>query len=271
MGENGCGKSTFMRHICQTMADNFRKNIRESYEAKGEEVPEEKLKLTLPQIGIAYKRQDCGPNLRKNRIVKAGATVLQFLHHRIGKMLHDRLFRLQVYQPLSMERIEKTEVRNLSGGQLQRLAIVICLGTSASLYLLDEPSAFLDCEQRAIVTKVMRQWLGNHPRRATCIVEHDLLMASTLFDRVITYSGTPGVACTAEAPRDLATGFNLFLERLDITLRRDPTNSRPRINKPESVLDREQKASKQYFVHQAADKLPSTKVVDSKKKGKDSK
>ncbi len=36
-------------------------------------------------------------------------------------------------------------------------------------------------------------------------------------------------------------GFNEFLKQLDVTFRRDPTNYRPRINKHDSVKDKEQK------------------------------
>ena len=46
------------------------------------------------------------------------------------------------------------QVRNLSGGELQRVAITLALGTPADIYLIDEPSAYLDSEQRIIAAKV---------------------------------------------------------------------------------------------------------------------
>ena len=58
---------------------------------------------------------------------------------------------------------------------------MLCLGTPADVYLLDEPSAFLDCEQRALVTKVMRSWIITHLGKAGFIIEHDILMASALY------------------------------------------------------------------------------------------
>ena len=72
-------------------------------------------------------------------------------------------------------------------------------------------------------------------------------MATYLADRVVVYEGRPGIECTATAPRGLLVGMNAFLETLGITFRRDPTNYRPRINKMNSVKDREQKASGQFF------------------------
>jgi ATP-binding cassette subfamily E protein 1 len=41
--------------------------------------------------------------------------------------------------------------------------------------------------------------------------------------------------------------MNRFLQNLEITFRRDPSNNRPRINKRGSVKDREQKASGNFF------------------------
>ena len=46
---------------------------------------------------------------------------------------------------------------------------------------------------------------------------------------------------------DVCAGMNLFLKNLDITFRRDPTNYRPRINKADSLKDREQKHAGSYY------------------------
>ena len=85
-------------------------------------------------------------------------------------------------------------------------------------------------------------------KKTAFIVEHDFIMATYLADRVIVYSGEPGIKCTAHAPKPLVDGMNQFLRQMEITFRRDPTNYRPRINKMLSVKDREQKELGQYFV-----------------------
>lgn len=127
-------------------------------------------------------------------------------------------------------------MQNLSGGELQRVALVIALAKPCDLYLIDEPSAYLDSEQRILAARVMKRWIMN-AKRAAFIVEHDFIMATYLADKVVVFSGQPAVHSQASAPESMSTGMNRFLELMDITFRRDPYNFRPRINKHHSVKD----------------------------------
>ena len=58
-------------------------------------------------------------------------------------------------RPLKIEALMDQEVQNLSGGELQRVAMTLCLGKPADVYLIDEPSAYLDSEQRLAAAKVI--------------------------------------------------------------------------------------------------------------------
>ncbi|XP_033111375.1 ATP-binding cassette sub-family E member 1-like [Anneissia japonica] len=137
-------------------------------------------------------------------------------------------------------------VQNLSGGELQRLALTLCLGKPADVYLIDEPSAYLDSEQRLVAAKVIKRFIL-HAKKTGFVVEHDFIMATYLADRVIVFDGIPSLKTTANTPQSLLNGMNQFLESLEITFRRDPTNYRPRINKLNSVKDAEQKKGGNYF------------------------
>merc|ERR1712151_779206 len=159
-------------------------------------------------------------------------------------------FQSDVVKPMLIEQIADHQVQTLSGGELQRVAIVLALGKPADIYLIDEPSAYLDVEQRVVAARVMKRFII-HAKKTAFIVEHDFIMATYLADRVIVYDGDPGVHCTASAPQTLLEGMNKFLKQLGITFRRDPANFRPRINKIDSIKDREQKESGRYFVLEA--------------------
>ena len=99
---------------------------------------------------------------------------------------------------MKIERLLDQEVQNLSGGELQRIAIILCLGKVADIYLIDEPSAYLDSEQRIIAAKVIKRFILSSKKTAF-IVEHDFIMATYLADRVIVYDGTPSVSSRANS------------------------------------------------------------------------
>merc|ERR550514_1971760 len=137
-------------------------------------------------------------------------------------MLHPQ-FQSDVAKPMLIDPIKDQSVQHLSGGELQRTALVLALGKPADIYLIDEPSAYLDVEQRVVAARVLKRYIL-HAKKTAFIVEHDFIMATYLADRVIVYDGEPGVHCTASAPMSLVEGMNKFLSILGVTFRRDPSN-----------------------------------------------
>jgi ATP-binding cassette subfamily E protein 1 len=219
LGENGTGKTTFIRMLAGTL---------EPDEGPG----------NIPQLHISYKPQKISP--------KSQGIVRQLLHEKIRDAYVHPQFVTDVMKPLRMDDIMEQEVQNLSGGELQRVALALCLGKPADVYLIDEPSAYLDSEQRLVAAKVIKRFIL-HAKKTGFVVEHDFIMATYLADRVIVFEGSPSIDTTAHTPQTLLAGMNRFLELLGITFRRDPNNFRPRINKNNSVKDTEQKKAGQYF------------------------
>lgn len=218
LGENGMGKSTFVGLIAGIIkADD------------GAEVTELSCSLKPQKILPKYK-----------------GTVRELFMSKIRSSFVDQSFVNDVIKPLNIEYTYDRPVQNLSGGELQRIAIILCLGKNANIYLLDEPAAFLDSDQRIAISKVIKKFIYLNNKIAF-IVEHDLIVGTYLADRVVVFEGEPGVCGTATAPMSLTDGMNVFLKNLDVTFRRDPTNLRPRVNKPNSAKDRAQKEANRYF------------------------
>jgi len=219
LGENGTGKTTFIRMMAGKLAPDG---------GSGE----------VPSLNISFKPQKISP--------KSQGTVRQLLHEKIRDAYVHPQFVADVMRPLRIDELIDQEVQNLSGGELQRVALALCLGKPADVYLIDEPSAYLDSEQRLVAAKVIKRFIL-HAKKTGFIVEHDFIMATYLADRVIVFEGEPSVKTIANTPQSLLGGMNKFLSQLEITFRRDPNNFRPRINKDRSVKDQEQKASGNYF------------------------
>jgi ATP-binding cassette subfamily E protein 1 len=138
------------------------------------------------------------------------------------------------------------EVNTLSGGELQRVAITACLAAEADMYLFDEPSAYLDSNQRMNAARTIRRMMEK-TGRSGMIVDHDIYFLDMVSDSMMVFGGEPGHHGIGEGPLDMRDGMNKFLSAVDITFRRDADTNRPRINKPDSRLDREQKSKGEYY------------------------
>ncbi len=152
----------------------------------------------------------------------------------------------EIADPLQLDAVMEQQLTDLSGGERQRVAIAACLSKDADLYLLDEPSAHLDVEQRVLATSAIRRYAENHDATAL-VIDHDIYMIDLLADRLLVFDGEPARSGHAAPPQGMREGMNEFLANLDITFRRDERTSRPRINKPDSQLDRKQKSAGEYY------------------------
>lgn len=177
-----------------------------------------------------------------------GGTVQELFYTNVGEDYQSNFFENEIKLPLNLEPLQNKLVDTLSGGELQRVAIAIALTKDADIYLIDEPSAYLDSNQRMEAAKTIRRVMEKAGTSAM-IVDHDVYFIDLVSDSIMVFAGEPSLKGIATGPFDMRTGMNSFLKNVDITFRRDPDSHRPRVNKPGSRLDREQKSSGEYFYY----------------------
>jgi ATP-binding cassette subfamily E protein 1 len=215
IGPNGIGKTTFVKILAGILKQD-----------KGE----------FNKVKVAYKPQ----------YLKPSGQLVGMLLKKADQMESILNFDAEVVGPLNLRELKMKRDNQLSGGELQRLAIALTLSQEADLYLFDEPSAFLDVEQRVGAAKVIRKAMEKKNTTAL-VVDHDLMLVDYLSDRLLVFLGEPGVNGKIFGPIKVKAGMNKFLKKVEITFRRDVDSKRPRANKLDSKLDREQKSKGEYY------------------------
>lgn len=173
-------------------------------------------------------------------------TVQELFWSELGEAFESQFFKAEIERPLEVLPLYNKTLSNLSGGEHQRVAIAVALTREADIYMLDEPSAYLDSNQRMNVAKTIRRVMEKGSTSAL-VVDHDIYFLDLISDSIIVFEGEGARYGSSSGPYDLRTGMNRFLKNVDITFRRDTDSKRPRINKTDSRLDREQKSSGEYY------------------------
>ena len=213
LGENGTGKTTFVKMLAGVLSPD-----------EGE---------VSGSATVSYKPQ----------YLQSDSEEL------VGTVLYEAFQKdyTQLVSPLQLDELRDRRLCDLSGGELQRVSICLCLSKEADLYLLDEPSAYLDVEQRLAIARLIHDTMILREKTAL-VVDHDLLFMDQIADQLMVFSGKPAVRGSVSGVLSMEDGMNSFLADLGITMRRDEQSRRPRINKQDSVKDREQReAGKLYY------------------------
>lgn len=218
LGPNGIGKTTFVKILA------------------GLEEADKKQKFG--ELMVSYKPQYIAPEYE--------GTVQELLMDIAKDAFTSSWYKTEILGPLKLNLLLDRRVMELSGGELQKVAIAACLSRKADLLLLDEPSAYLDVEERLNMARTIRRVIESRNVPAF-VVEHDVVTQDFVADRLMIFSGEPGLNGIANSPTSLRKGMNSFLKEMNVTFRRDSVTRRPRVNKENSKMDIFQKDLGEYY------------------------
>ena len=218
VGANALGKTTFMK-----MLSGLEKIDEGSIES---------------EVLISYKPQYLNQDI--------DGDVRSILYSANNGQFEGTLIEEQILNPLGLKKLYDKSVKGLSGGELQKVAVSLSLIRDADVYALDEPSAFLDIEDRISLAKFIQRLIKAKGKSAL-IIDHDIQLVDLVSDSLIIFNGTPGSDGIGSSPIGKEMGMNAFLKSLNITFRRDETTGRPRVNKEDGRLDRSQKKEGNYY------------------------
>jgi ATP-binding cassette subfamily E protein 1 len=164
LGPNGIGKTTFVNNIANVIDSNDRILIEET-ETRSQ-TDSEKLKVSLKPQYIKIDEEGQVSDL---------ITKIKLAPHL------SQSYKKRLINHLALGNIKERNLSELSGGELQRVAIAQCLSSKADIYLLDEPSAFLDIEMRLQVAQLIRKSI-EELKKSGFVVEHDIITQDFIAD-----------------------------------------------------------------------------------------
>ena len=217
LGENATGKTTFAKMLAGGIKPD-----------RGES----------PEASISYKSQYLNAQDEKVEVAL-----------RKHANPDSKKFKTRIGNPLGLQELYEQNLEDLSGGELQRVGVAICLARDADIYLLDEPSAYLDVESRVELGKTLKRF-ARKTGKPLLVIDHDILLMDYIADRGIIFTGKPGQKGKATEPMKIGDAMNKFLKDVDITFRRDPDTGRPRANKPGSQKDQKQRSDNEFYERQ---------------------
>jgi len=218
LGPNAIGKTTFVKMLAGVIKPT-----------KGE---------IEYGIKVSYKPQYISPDFN--------GTVREFLEKNSQLLFTSNFYKTEILEKMNLKYLFDKSLETLSGGEIQRVAIANSLVQDVDIYLIDEPSAYLDSEQRMITSRIIRRVIEKLGKSAM-IVDHDVYFIDMISDSLVVFDGEPGNKGRARGPYSLHEGMNKFLKDVNITFRRDEETHRPRVNKIGSYMDRKQRQEGEYY------------------------
>ena len=200
LGPSGCGKTTMLR----TLAGFFRPDQGTIHVAdRLMSSPQAIVPPEMRRMGMVFQNYAVWPHMSVFDNVAFGLRIGRMPNAEVG----DRVVRM--LDAVGLQGLEHRHPGQLSGGQLQRVALARSLVVEPSILLLDEPLSNLDAKLRERM-RVEIKALQRRTGITFIYVTHDQAEALALSDRIVVFN--KGMVQQVGSPRDVyERPANLFV------------------------------------------------------------
>ena len=178
LGKNGCGKSTLIKLLAKNLDYNSG-----SIKLENKELSSYKLRELASKLSIVYQKNETPKEITVNDMVSFARLPYQNIFF-YKKSKEDKEKVDFALKHTSLTEYKDKYVSELSGGQLQRVYIAMCLAQSTDIIILDEPTTFLDIKYQKSIMKLIKH-LNNTLGITIIMVLHDINQALTYSDYII--------------------------------------------------------------------------------------
>jgi ATP-binding cassette subfamily E protein 1 len=207
LGANGMGKSTAINLLSGTLRPNLGDWLagERPWEDVLESFPRGELRDFMTSVSEEGVRIAVKPQY-VDKIPRAFDGEVSALLERIDQ----RGVITEVSEALAIDHLFERKLPELSGGELQRVAIAATLLKDADVYFFDEPSSYLDIYERMRVVKIIQE-LSESGKRVI-VIEHDLAILDVLCDLIHVVYGERAAYGIFTPPRSARTAINAYLD-----------------------------------------------------------